>query len=408
MGNNEACRYEFHFECFSCGCIINTGEKMVNLFSSLETPTEDGFTKEIGGTSVSTLCFDCASVLLSQSIISELTLIEPVEDEEDDDIEEIDEDEVEEINCMENAEEDSGANLTIRRSEKGFCLVLDCGDGLSRATSQLFTWRQIAQMLIAADPDMFGVLDEPLHQVFPQALQCLGYHVPGWRELQAENNRKENNNMSKEIRNEGNTDLEQEEGELTLAALYLQLGLQALEEEEWERAINSFTSYLEYDPEDAAVYDRRGIAYGNLYRYDEAIDDFNRAISIDDTFAGAYNNRAMSYYKKDQFDEAIADYDRAIKLYPDVAIFYDNRGLAHMWKDNLDAAIADYNKAIDLDPYLPETHNNRGEAYARLGEYGKALADFDSELEINPNDMNAYASRVLTMEIMREKSGTQD
>lgn len=70
--------------------------------------------------------------------------------------------------------------LLVRCDEDGFCFILECPDGVSSATSQLFTWKQIAQLLIAADPDMFAILDEPLHQVFPQTLESLGYYVPNW------------------------------------------------------------------------------------------------------------------------------------------------------------------------------------------------------------------------------------
>jgi hypothetical protein len=72
--------------------------------------------------------------------------------------------------------------LRVHCSEEGFYFTLQCCDGLSRANSQLFTWKQIAQLLIAAHPDMFGIIDEPLHQVFPESLERLGYYVPNWKE----------------------------------------------------------------------------------------------------------------------------------------------------------------------------------------------------------------------------------
>jgi hypothetical protein len=75
------------------------------------------------------------------------------------------------------------ARLKVHCSEKGFYFTLQCSDGISWANSQLFSWGQIAQLLIAADPDMFGVLDEPLHQVFPENLERLGYHIPNWQGL---------------------------------------------------------------------------------------------------------------------------------------------------------------------------------------------------------------------------------
>jgi len=77
---------------------------------------------------------------------------------------------------------EAGTMLKVQCSGKGFYFILQCFDGISVAYSQLFTWEQIAQLLIAADPGMFGVLDEPLHQVFPRNLKLLGYNSPNWQE----------------------------------------------------------------------------------------------------------------------------------------------------------------------------------------------------------------------------------
>jgi hypothetical protein len=72
------------------------------------------------------------------------------------------------------------AALSFQVQEDGFRLNLQCTDGVSTATSELFTWNRIAQILIAAKPDMFGDLDEPWHQCFPDTLIQLGYAVPDW------------------------------------------------------------------------------------------------------------------------------------------------------------------------------------------------------------------------------------
>lgn len=44
-----------------------------------------------------------------------------------------------------------------------------------------FSWNQLTQVLIDIDPDMFGILDEPLHSIFPQTLAKFGYYVTNWR-----------------------------------------------------------------------------------------------------------------------------------------------------------------------------------------------------------------------------------
>jgi hypothetical protein len=210
---------KYDFVCFRCGCVIRTGEKMVSLTVSVETPTEDGGLESIDATAISTLCSGCASVLLSKSIVSDPKLMMPREQEpEDEEIEEIDEDEIEdeidtgfsyfkniedmletvyygypseeddEVSSSDGEEDEPRGRLRIRSSSKGLHLVLDCGDGISKATSQVFTWRQIVQMLIATNPNMFGILNESLHRVFPEALERFGLHVPGWRDLQGGNN----------------------------------------------------------------------------------------------------------------------------------------------------------------------------------------------------------------------------
>lgn len=178
MEDLETKKLESNFVCFRCGCIIKPGEQMVSFSIDLETPTEDNELKIIESVGISTLCTGCASVLLTQAITSDPSLMMPLE--QDSGIVEYDD----EISSNEDEEGKPRASLSIRHSSKGFCLELYCGDGISEATSRFFTWRQLAQMLIAMDPDMFGVLDEPLHQVFPRALSRLGYHVPNWKDLQ--------------------------------------------------------------------------------------------------------------------------------------------------------------------------------------------------------------------------------
>jgi tetratricopeptide (TPR) repeat protein len=63
--------------------------------------------------------------------------------------------------------------------------------------------------------------------------------------------------------------------------------------------------------------------------YVTAIADFTEAIRLDPDYAAAYNKRGLAYHdgKKD-YDRAIADYTQAIRLDPNYANAYNNRGLA--------------------------------------------------------------------------------
>jgi hypothetical protein len=73
---------------------------------------------------------------------------------------------------------ESGANLSIYCRQKGFRLVLDCGDGVSIANGGFYNWHNIVLALYSKDPDMFGRLIEPMHFIFPKLMHSFGFKVP--------------------------------------------------------------------------------------------------------------------------------------------------------------------------------------------------------------------------------------
>lgn len=186
MDDLEIEEHRYNFVCFRCGRIIKPGENMVSLSVSIETPTDDDSLQATDSTAISTLCFGCALVLLSQIITRDPSLMMPLPEgvlRED-----YEEQQKDEPICTEGDQNEQMTRLTICHSPRGFRLILDCGDGVSKATSRLFIWRQVIQMLIAADPNIFGAINEPLHRIFARALSRLGYHVPGYQASQIENN----------------------------------------------------------------------------------------------------------------------------------------------------------------------------------------------------------------------------
>jgi len=53
--------------------------------------------------------------------------------------------------------------------------------GPSTTASTAYPWRQIVQMLIDANPHLFGYLtNQPMHYIFPEMLAKLGYTVVNW------------------------------------------------------------------------------------------------------------------------------------------------------------------------------------------------------------------------------------
>lgn len=192
MGNNGSSESKYHFVCFRCNRIIESGERMHTVGASIDAPTGDGAIDCLASDAICTLCGGCASVLLTEAVISgKLVIPQPATEAKEEKFSKVANEAMLSslndhmkpkilISLISDDGKREGA-LEVHCSQKGFYLTLRCPDGIASASSELFTWKQIAQLLIAADPGMFGRLDEPLHQIFPQTLNRLGYSVPNWR-----------------------------------------------------------------------------------------------------------------------------------------------------------------------------------------------------------------------------------
>src|SRR4051794_13632577 len=78
----------------------------------------------------------------------------------------------------------------------------------------------------------------------------------------------------------------------------------------------------------------------------------NEAIRLNPQDAAAYKSRGIAWARKGNQDQAIADFSQAIRLTPQNAIAYYNRGTAWGRKGSTGKAIADFNEAIRLNPQL--------------------------------------------------------
>jgi tetratricopeptide (TPR) repeat protein len=117
-------------------------------------------------------------------------------------------------------------------------------------------------------------------------------------------------------------------------------------------AIADFSSALEHGlmpPQDMDVYFNRGLTYHAQEDYDRAVEDFSTVISREPNNAEAYFNRGLAYSGKEDYDAAIKEYDKAILLDLNSAQFYYQRGVAYSAKKDYDKAVADFKAAAALD-----------------------------------------------------------
>jgi Flp pilus assembly protein TadD/cell division protein FtsN len=134
---------------------------------------------------------------------------------------------------------------------------------------------------------------------------------------------------------------------------------------------------------------KKGLQLMDQQRYDEAINAFSKAIEIIPADFQAYNSRGVAWALKGDFARAIDDYNKALELRPHYAEAFNNRGYAHTQRGELKAALDDYRKALEIDPFFVDAYNNTAWILAttddtHLRNSAQAIALAQKAVELEP------------------------
>ena len=165
-------------------------------------------------------------------------------------------------------------------------------------------------------------------------------------------------------------------------------------DENYVKAIDSFTKYINLNPNDAMGYEKRGNSYQELKRYQEALQDYNKAIELNpDNSPDIYGKRGGIFGDLSQYQEAIKDYNKWLKLDPETLWPYHYKGMAYRQLEQYDLAIQSWERYVELrliesaswreSEQAAGAYINIGLAYIELGRNQKAIDYFDQVLTIN-------------------------
>jgi tetratricopeptide (TPR) repeat protein len=169
---------------------------------------------------------------------------------------------------------------------------------------------------------------------------------------------------------------------------YKALGITRLDKGEYKKAVNAFTTALDYVPGDPDALYHRAQAFEKLDKPVDARADLVMAV-------GAFFDRGVVYMDHDELESALADFNRAIELNPGVAKYYTFRGMVLNRMDKPKDAIENFNTAIDLDPNDPMAFLNRGNAWKQRGSFENTVFDYTKAIELDPKYAAAYFNRGL-------------
>jgi Flp pilus assembly protein TadD len=175
------------------------------------------------------------------------------------------------------------------------------------------------------------------------------------------------------------------------------------QDENYVKAVESFTEYINLNPNDAKGYERRGNSYQELRRYQEALTDYDKAIELNPKSSDVYGKRGHIYGDLGKYQEAIKDYDKWLKLDPETLWPYAFKGRAYMQLEQYEVAIQNWETYVELrlivsadwieSEQAANSYTNIGLAYVELGQYQEAIDHFDRALAIDQTYSYAISGR---------------
>ena len=159
-------------------------------------------------------------------------------------------------------------------------------------------------------------------------------------------------------------------------------------------AFSLFLIHSNANAQNQENYYQNGIKHALNQNFSKAISSFSKAIEIDPRFENAYVHRGISKYNLNDLDGAYSDYNKALEIKPfyDFALTY--RGILKYKREDFNQAILDYDKAIEINPKYVLAYTKRGEAKNRLKNNIGACWDWEIASTYNNNDPE-YNSLVL-------------
>lgn len=156
--------------------------------------------------------------------------------------------------------------------------------------------------------------------------------------------------------------------------------------------IYHYKEAIRLDPKCKQAHVNMGKTLSDMGQIDKAIYEYKKALSIDHDFFPAIMNLGQALEAKGMHKEAINQYERAYEIEPEDPGLYNSWGIALSNIGNETEAINKYIRAITLKPEYSEAHNNLGISFTTQGKSDLAIHEFNESIKCNPNNSGTYNS----------------
>ncbi|WP_052409638.1 O-linked N-acetylglucosamine transferase family protein [Paraburkholderia oxyphila] len=168
------------------------------------------------------------------------------------------------------------------------------------------------------------------------------------------------------------------------------LGVLLLIDEDNRAAIDVFEELREQDPENLAAWQNLGLLWARVGEFEKAVSCGKRAVELDPTNPAVYSNLANVLIKQEKYEEALENCHRALEIDRDnyAALISSGNALAAMKR--FDEAIDACKRAIALKPHMSEPYGNLTNFLGRVRRTDESVTWLRQMLSLMPDNYSLY------------------
>ena len=166
--------------------------------------------------------------------------------------------------------------------------------------------------------------------------------------------------------------------------------IECFKKQDWNGAIDLFTSIIEVDTENAEVYNNLGLCYINIGDDDKAEKNYLKSIELNPQIPQCYINLADLYYKQRRLGEGINILSFAVENLPEDILFRHYLARFYMEDAKLDLAIDELVFVLEQQPDNYDAYYDLAKVYYEFGNYDSAIENFENVLEYKQDNELIY------------------
>jgi tetratricopeptide (TPR) repeat protein len=178
----------------------------------------------------------------------------------------------------------------------------------------------------------------------------------------------------------------------------LQLGIDALKNEQIEEALPLFERVIENDSTNGYAHFWLALGLSTLEEVDATFTAVNNALKYlpkkEKTYQStAYQMRARVNLVRKDTAAALNDYTMAIKCMPEKKSLYEDRAELYFEMHEYKLSNKDYDRLLELDPHNVIGFMGKGRNFRDLKQYDLAITHFTYVIQMYPNFSRGYSFR---------------